>query len=46
MYIVHADQMKERGKNWREKKEKKRKVDEIGMSGVGRLGALVSFFFY
>lgn len=38
MYIVHADQMKERGKNWREKKRKeKEKVDEIGMSGVGGL---------
>lgn len=42
MYIVHADQMKEGEKIGEKKKE--RKVDEIGMSGVGGLGALVSFF--
>lgn len=39
MYLIHADQMKEG-----EKIGEKRKVDEIGMSGVGGLGALVAFF--
>lgn len=46
MYIVHADQMKEGEKIGEKKKRKeKEKVDEIGMSGVGGLWALVSFSF-
>lgn len=39
MYIVHADQMQEG-----EKIGEKKKVDEIVLSGVGGLEALVSFF--
>lgn len=47
MYIVHADQMKEGEKIGERKKSKeKEKVDEIGMSGVGGLWALVSFSFF
>lgn len=47
MYLIHADQMQEGEKIGEKKKVKKRKEkekgDEIGMSGVGGLWALVSF---
>lgn len=39
MYLIHADQMQEG-----EKIGEKKKVDEIVLSGVGGLWALVSFF--
>lgn len=39
MYLIHADQMTEG-----EKIGEKKKVDEIVLSGVGGLWALVSFF--
>lgn len=41
MYLIHADQEKIGEK----KKERKGKVDEIVLSGVGGLWALVSFFY-